>query len=60
MHNNLSKRNAYQLLLVQNSLSSMAKIGTSGSRKSEYGDELASHVDNLPSNIPCSEEDCQQ
>ncbi|EFO27940.2 cyclin domain-containing protein [Loa loa] len=60
MHKRLSKRNAYQLLLMHNSLLSMAKVGTSGNRKSEYGDKLDGRNESLPQDIPCSEEECQQ
>lgn len=60
MHSRVSKRNAYQLLLMQNSLSSMAKEGTFVNRKSGYDDRLASHDDSLSRNIPCNGEECQQ
>ncbi|KAL3997778.1 Cyclin N-terminal domain family protein [Acanthocheilonema viteae] len=60
MHSRISKRNAYQLLLIQNSLSSMANICTDWDRKSEYDDGLASRNHSLPRDIACRQEECQQ
>lgn len=60
MHNSVSKRNAYQLLLMQNSLSSMSKIGISGSGKLKSADGLTGNDDNLPQDISYSKKKCQQ
>uniref|UniRef100_A0A1I8E9Q2 Cyclin N-terminal domain-containing protein n=1 Tax=Wuchereria bancrofti TaxID=6293 RepID=A0A1I8E9Q2_WUCBA len=60
MHNKLSKRNAYQLLIMQNSLLSMAKIGTCGNRKTEYDNKLVGNANSPTRDILCSEEKCQQ
>ncbi|VDM91427.1 unnamed protein product [Litomosoides sigmodontis] len=58
MHNRVSKRSAYQLLIMQNSLSSMARLGTCANRKSGH-DELTGHDDNSPRHF-CNEEECQK
>lgn len=59
MHSRVSKRNAYQLLITQNSLSSMARVGTCGNQKSGH-DGLANHDDSLLRGIPCNEEKRQK